>query len=42
MSQVLMDDGNGGCNGRGCGKGGCGRLLGMECVEREGVRKRVG
>ena len=27
---------------RGCGKGGCGRLLGMEGVKREGVRKRAG
>ena len=30
------DDVNGGCDERGCRKGGCGRLLGMECVEREG------
>ena len=26
----------GGCDERACSKGGCGRLLGMECVEREG------
>ena len=27
---------------KGCRKGGCGRLLGMEFVKREGVRKRAG
>ena len=30
------DDGNGGCDEKGCRKGGCRRLLGVECVEREG------
>ena len=30
------------CNERGCRKGGCGRLLGMEGVKRESVMKRVG
>ena len=29
------------CVMKGCRKGGCGRLLGMKGVEREGVRKRV-
>ena len=36
MGVMRKDDGNGGCGERRCTKGGCGRLLGMECVEREG------
>ena len=39
---MRYDDENGGCNERGCRKGSCGRLLVMEGVKREGVRKRAG
>ena len=36
MGVMRKDNGNGGCGEGRCRKGGCGRLLGMECVEREG------